>query len=130
MFTTPTGPQDIYRAVKLLQQSGNLSRDTRSILHKAGKTIALANTKAAHLEAVYTQLQADHSIAKGHHKKKRIQVDPNERFATADLIVEAIRRLEEEEAKKVTPSAENTTEITEEIAAAQTLESMCFEWAL
>lgn len=100
------------------------------IFAKAGKAIAKANTRAARFETVYNQLKlaGNRAINKG--KRKRIPIDPNQRFTSVDLVVEAIRKLEQEQAKIVHKNAGDAAEIASKIAAAQTLENMCFEWAL
>ncbi len=77
VFTTPSGPQDIQRALWLLQQSEFVSRSTRTVFAKAGKAIAIANTKAARFKTVYNQLKAEAKKSKSKRTRKRIQIDLN-----------------------------------------------------
>jgi hypothetical protein len=51
IFTTPRSSQALYKAQQQLLLSETLSRSTWSVLGKAGKAIAAANTRAAQLEA-------------------------------------------------------------------------------
>ena len=64
----------------MLLQSGFLSRSTRVVLGKAGKAIAEANTRAAQLEAENHRLKYQSNRFKITRTRKRIQINPNERF--------------------------------------------------
>ncbi|KAJ8115538.1 hypothetical protein OPT61_g2826 [Boeremia exigua] len=90
VFNTPQSSQALYKAHQQLLQSENLSRSTRLVLGKAGKAIAAANTRAAQLQAENERLKykLDSSIVT--RSRKRVQINPNERFSNVETIKAAI----------------------------------------
>jgi hypothetical protein len=79
-FSTPQGPRDLYIAQRELQSCENLGRKARLLLQKAGKALAVANTRAAGLEAEKRRLEQQLETVSSQRRRKRVQVDPNQRF--------------------------------------------------
>ena len=70
--------------------SETLSRSTRLVLGKAGKAIAAANTRAAELQAENQRLKYQLDSTRVTRSRKRVQVNPNERFSNVESIKAAI----------------------------------------
>ena len=100
------------------------------MLSKVGKAIAEANTRAAQLEAQNQQLRYQLNSYKITHVRKRVQVNPNERFSNVESIKAAIDQAAALQAQRATVSAENEAEKAAAEAAALTLSSMCNEWQI
>jgi hypothetical protein len=81
IYTTPRRPQDVRDAQVSLQQRESLSRDVRTVLGKAGKAIGRANTHIAQLEADFLRVKHQLELVTPQNKRKRITIDPQERFA-------------------------------------------------
>ena len=88
---TPQGPRDIYLAQQDIQSCENLGRKTRLLLQKASKALAAANTSAAGLEAEKKRLEYQLQSTSSQRPRKRVYVDPNQRFAEVENIMAAIR---------------------------------------
>jgi len=54
IITTPRRSQDLYKSCRQLERLECLSRSTRMLIAKAGKAIAMANTRAAELQSLNT----------------------------------------------------------------------------
>ena len=59
------------------------------MLHKAGKVIGKANTRAAELEAENARLKHQLDRLQSNRPKKRVAVNPNTQFANIDSIKQA-----------------------------------------
>jgi hypothetical protein len=129
-LSTPQGPRDIYLAQQDIQSHENLGRKTRLLLQKAGKALASANTRAAGLEAEKRRLEAELEIALPQAPRKRVQVDPNQRFAEVEDIMAAIHRSAATAAQRDRAIIERATERAAAATAAATLQSMCSQWQL
>lgn len=129
-LSTPQGPRDIYLAQQDIQSHENLGRKTRLLLQKAGKALASANTRAAGLEAEKRRLEAELEIALPQAPRKRVQVDPNQRFAEVEDIMAAIHRSAATAAQRDRATIERATERAAAATAAATLQSMCSQWQL
>jgi hypothetical protein len=130
ILITPQKPQDLYYAQLELQKSEIVTRRTRIVLHKAGKALSFANTRAAALQAENLRLKHQLSTTQSTKPRKRVYVDPNQRFADIENIMTAINESAAEEARRSKTSAEDAAKIAAAAAAAATLESMCTSWQL
>jgi hypothetical protein len=127
---TPQKPQDLYQASQLIQRSEPLSRTTRLVLGKAGKAIAIANSRAAQLESANQRLQYQLDRIKDKRVRKRVQIDPNERFANIEVIKAAIDQAAVIEAQNSDRDYEQVARASAAAAAALTLSSMCTQWQI
>ena len=130
LFTTPRSSQALYKAQKQLELSESLSRSTRLVLGKAGKAITEANTRAAQLEAENQRLKYQLHSTTVTRVRKRVQVNPNQRFSNVESIKAAIDRAAAQQAQQASTSPENKAQKAAEAAAARTLNSMCTEWQI
>jgi len=131
LYRTPQGPRDVYDAQQSLQRSENLSRTTRLILQKAGKAISTANTRAARLEADNRRLKYQLDCINSTRPRKRIQLDPNQKFADIENIMSAINQSAAEQAQKSSyATGEGAAAAAAAVAAAATLQSMCIEFQI
>ena len=97
------------------------------MLGKAGKALAKANTRAAQLEAENQRLKYRIDSNKITRSRKRVQVNPNERFSNVEAIKAAIDQAAALQAQR---SDEQEAEKAAKEAAALTLQSMCTEWQI
>ena len=130
LLSTPQSSQALYRLQQQLLLSESLTRSTRLVLGKAGKAIAKANTKAAQLEAQNKRLQYQLDSTPITRSRKRVQVDPNERFSNAEKIQAAIDRAAALQAQQASTSPEKKAQKAAAAAAALSLQSMCTEWQI
>jgi hypothetical protein len=100
------------------------------VLGKAGKAIAEANTRAAQLEAENQRLKYQLDSTTVTRVRKRVQVNPNQRFSNVESIKAAIDRAAAQQAQQASTSLENEAQKAAEAAAARTLNSMCTEWQI
>ena len=100
------------------------------MLSKAGKAIAEANTRAAQLEAENQRLKYQLHTHKNTHTRKRVQVNPNERFSNVKIIKAAIDWAAALEAQQATTLREKEAQKAAAEAAAHTLNSMCTQWQI
>jgi hypothetical protein len=128
ILTTPRSSQSLYKAQQQLLLSETLSRSTRSVLGKAGKAIAAANTRATQLEAENQRLlhQLDHH--KVTRTRKRVQVNPDERFSNVEAIQAAINRAAALQARQAASSAERAAQTITIATTTLTFDSMCTQW--
>lgn len=129
-FCTPQSSQALRQAQQQLLSSESLSRSTRLVLGKAGKAIAKANTRAALLTAENQRLKYQLDRCQTTRVRKRVQVDPNERFSNVESIKAAIDRAAALQAQWTSISPEKEAEKAAMAAAALTLSSMCTEWQM
>ena len=129
-FNTPRSSQALYKAQQQLLLSESLSRSTRLVLSKAGKAIAEANTRAAQLEAENQRLKYQLDTTRNTRVRKRVQVNPNERFSNIESIKAAIDRAAALQAEQASTSPEKEAQKAAAAAAALTLSSMCTEWQI
>ncbi|KAI0996829.1 hypothetical protein K3495_g11354 [Podosphaera aphanis] len=127
---TPQRAQDVYLSRRSLQKSENLSRSTRLVLQKAGKAISTANARAARQEEELFQLRHQLQTTTSTRKRKRIQVDLNERFANIDSIKSAIDETAAVEARRSSSTIERAVKITPRVEAIPSFSSMYNEWQL
>jgi DDE superfamily endonuclease len=129
-FSTPQGPRDLYLAQCEVQSLENLGRSTRLLLQKAGKALGAANSRAAGLEIEKRRLEHQLETSTSYRPRKRIQVDPNQRFAEVETIMGALRRAEASAARQSRSTVSSTAERAAVVTAAAALESMCTQWQL
>jgi hypothetical protein len=100
------------------------------VLGKAGKAIAEANTRAAQLEAENQRLKYQLDSTRINRSRKRVRVNPNERFSNVESIKAAIDRAAALQAQQTSNSPDKEAEKAAAAAAALTLNSMCTEWQI
>ncbi|KAF1828337.1 hypothetical protein BDW02DRAFT_246536, partial [Decorospora gaudefroyi] len=129
-LSTPRGPRDLFIAQRELHRNEGVSRKTHQLIQKAGKAIAVANTRAAQLEAENKRLYSQLEALKPQRPRKKVCVDPNQRFANVDTIMVAVQASQLLEAQRDVNTEEKAAERIAAKTAAQTLHSMCTEWQL
>ncbi|KAI1004017.1 hypothetical protein K3495_g4193 [Podosphaera aphanis] len=127
---TPKQSQDLYRSQKLLERDVNLGRSTRYLLVKAGKAISRGNTEIAQLRASNARLQAPLDQHRINKPKKRIQINPNERFKDIEAIKLAMDQTEGNSAETVSNRRATTSVRIETDEAASNFSSMCNQWQI
>ncbi|PSN59020.1 hypothetical protein BS50DRAFT_594992 [Corynespora cassiicola Philippines] len=124
-------PQDLYRAQQRLQMAEGVSRRTRLLLHKASKGLSKANTRAAGLEASVQRLESQLATLRPQGPRRRVHIDPNQRFADIENIRAAIGQSVAQPAQPAhrdDHTEEESAPKDAAIAAAEALKSMCFNW--
>ena len=129
-LSTPQGPRDLYIAKHKVQSCESIGRMTRLLLQKAGKALAVANTRAAGLEAEKRRLEQQVEDASPQQPRKRVQQDPNLRFTEVDSIREAMHAAEVLAAQHSRSTVSSAREKAAVVTAAIALESMCTQWQL
>ena len=131
VITTPQRSQDLYKSRRQLERSESLSRSTRILIAKAGKAIAIANTRAAKLQLLNTQLQHQVNTTKVTTRpRKRIPINQNERFKNVKAIKLAVEAAAIQTAKTVR-GLHTTSATTTEIASPNSVfTSMCNKWQM
>jgi hypothetical protein len=129
LFSTPQSAQALRRQQALLE-SENLSRSTRLVLTKAAKAIATTNARAAGLEAENQRLKYQLHTTKVTRVRKRVQIDPNQRFSNVEVIKAAVKQATAQQAEKDTLTLEKEAQKAAAEAAARSLDSMCTSWQL
>ena len=127
---TPKRPQDLYQAQQLLSARERLPRSARLLFGKAGKAIGIANMRAAEFESTNKRLLYQLQQLQNKHTKKRVQIDPNERFLGVEQIRSALiaaaaskaKNNTKKRSKKPRKQAQNTAQIA--------FETMCNQWQL
>jgi hypothetical protein len=100
------------------------------VLGKAGKAIAEANTRAAQLEAENQRLKYQLDSTRDTCGRKRVQVNPNERFSNIQSIKAAIDQAAALEAQQASRSPEKEAQKAAAAASALALDSMCTQWQI
>ena len=130
-IATPQKPQDLYWAQQRLQMDEGLSRRTRLLLHKASKGLSKANTRAAGFEAENQRLKSQPATLRPQGPRRRVHIDPNQRFADIGSIRAAIGQSVAQPAQPAhrdDHTEEENAPTDAAIAAAEALKSMCFNW--
>ncbi|KAI0997374.1 hypothetical protein K3495_g10811 [Podosphaera aphanis] len=122
--------EDLYWSQKLLERDVNLGRSTRYMLVKAGKAISRGNTEIAQLRASNARLQAQLDQHRFNKPKKRIQINPNERFKGVEVIKLAMDQTEGNSAETVSNRRATTSVRMETDEAASNFSSMCNQWQI
>jgi hypothetical protein len=130
LFSTPKRAQDVYQAQQQLLQSEPLSRSTRLVLGKVGKAISLSSAYSAQLEAKVQCLKHQLDQLQGTETRKRIRVNPNERFSNAESIKAAIDKAAAQAEQASTKKTEKAAKAAAAQAAAHTLASMCTQFQI
>ena len=100
------------------------------MLGKAGKAISEANTRAAQLEAENQRLKYQLDSTTVARVRKRVHVNPNERFSNVESVKAAIDRAAALQGEQATASPEKEAQKAAAAAAALTLDSMCTVWQI
>ena len=127
---TPHGPRDLFIAQRQLHKDEGVGRKANKLFQKAGKALAEANTRAAELEAENKRLSSQLEVLKPQQPRKKVRLNPNERFAGIDTIMIAVQASRLLEAQRDSNAEEQAAERVAAETAAQTLQSMCTEWQL
>ena len=130
IITTPQRSQDLYKTRRQLEQSESLSRSTRMLFAKAGKAIAIANTRAAGLQLLNTQLQHQVNKAAITKPRKRITIDQNERFKNVEAIKLAVEAAAAETAKTVRQPHTNFATTLAIASPNPVFTLMCNQWQI
>ncbi|KAF2270869.1 hypothetical protein CC78DRAFT_573226 [Lojkania enalia] len=126
---TPQSAHDLYRTQQQLQKSENIAHTTRLVFYEAGKAVSATNARAALIEAENVHPKCQLEAAGSSKPRKKVQVDPQKRFANIENIKKAQDKSDAEQAHRRAIFTEATTEVIGATAAA-TLESMCNQWQL
>ena len=86
LLSTPQHPQVIYKVMEKLDQKGKLDQNHWAFLQKTSKLNAKQAVMQATIHKLSSQLESFHSAK----VKKRVQLDPNSKFANIDKIKVAI----------------------------------------
>jgi hypothetical protein len=129
-LSTPRGPRDLFIAQRELHRNESVSRKTHQLIQKAGKAIAVANTRAAQLEAENKRLHSQLEALKPQQPRKKVRVNSNQRFADIETIMVAVQASQLLKAQRDDNAKEKAAENIAVKTAAQTLQSMCTEWQL
>jgi hypothetical protein len=129
-LSTPHGPRDIFVAQRELHRIGKLSRTTHQYFEKTGKALAAANIRAAEFETQSKRLYSQLEALKPQQPRKKVHMNPNQRFADIDTIIVAVQASQLLEAQRDVQAEEQAAARVAAETAAQTLQSMCTEWQL
>jgi hypothetical protein len=86
---TPQGPQQMHSLKRSLSGRGELPREVRNALGKAGKAIGRQNSVIAGLTIANKRLEAEIESLKARLPQKKAAVDPNKRFLEIEDIKKA-----------------------------------------
>jgi hypothetical protein len=129
-LSTPHGPREVFVAQRQLHKDENLGRKTHQFFEKVGKALGAANIRATQLETENKRLYSQLKALKPQQPRKKVCVDPNQRFANVDTIMVAVQASRLLEAQRDANAEEKAAERIAAETAAQTLQSMCTEWQL
>ena len=129
-LSTPHGPREVFVAQRQLHKDENLGRKTHQFLEKVGKALGAANIRATQLETENKRLNSQLEALKPQQPRKKVRVNPNERFAEIDTIMVAVQASQLLEAQRDSNAEERAAERVAAETAAQTLQSMCTEWQI
>lgn len=114
-----------------IQKSEGLSRSTRRGWQKVGKALSIANMRAAKDQADKQRLIYQLDQSQPQKKRKRVVVDPNQRFADIEKIKAAVDQAAAEQAKLISkPTREAAIPATTAAAADTRFDSMCTQWQI
>ena len=103
---------------------------TRLLLQKAGKSLSIANTRAAGLEEENIRLKQQLDALGPQQPRKRVRIDPNQRFADIEKIVEAMKETETQQAQNKSSKAPAASPAAAKDTTVPAFESMCTKWRL
>jgi hypothetical protein len=129
-LSTPHGPREVFVAQRQLHKDENLGRKTHQFFEKVGKALGAANIRATQLETENKRLNSQLKALKPQQPRKKVRVNPNERFAEIDTIMVAVQASQLLEAQRDSNAEERAAERVAAETAAQTLQSMCTEWQI
>jgi len=90
-LSTPCGPREYFIAQRELHRNESVSHKTHQLIQKAGKAIVVAYTRAAQLEAENKRLHSQIEALKPQQSRKKVHVNPNQRFADIETIMVAVQ---------------------------------------
>ncbi|KAL1957865.1 hypothetical protein VTO42DRAFT_5430 [Malbranchea cinnamomea] len=123
-LSTPRKLQDIERAIRELDKQGKLDRSERRFFQKTARLVGQLAAQQAGLESTINKLANELQDK----KKKRVQVDPNTRFANIQQIKEALDAAAAQEAHLQQRQSEIEAERAAEAALQAGLDARTFEW--
>lgn len=125
---TPRSAQALSRE---FQRSGKSSKRARTVVSKAGRALAEANTRAALLEAEVQRLRFQLNKATNNTRvRKQVKPDLNERFVNFNHIEAALAKAAEAEAKKAATGPERAARQAVAQATAVAISSMSSEFQI
>ncbi|KAI1006346.1 hypothetical protein K3495_g1878 [Podosphaera aphanis] len=127
---TPKRSQDLYQSQKLLERDVNLGLSTRYLLAKAGKAISRGNIEIAQLRASNARLEAQLDQHRINKLKKRIQINPNERFKDIEAIKLAMDQTEGNSTETFSNRRATNSVRIETDEAASNFSLMCNQWQI
>lgn len=99
-IATPKSPQELLSVYRQLLHTEQVSKSVRIMLSKASRAIGKANTQQVMLEITNKKLQLELSKHVKPRTRKRVQVDPNDKFSRVELISQAQVKSRTDDAKK------------------------------
>ncbi|KAL9099808.1 MAG: hypothetical protein Q9163_004743 [Psora crenata] len=129
LFRDPPRPQDLYNITQTFQKSSSLSRKQRVALGRAGKAIRRTNTRNTELVTRVSSLESKlERFQNKSRPKKKVQWDPNTRFAEVESIRKAKQEVAVQERINESKRAQFEARIASQAHMNLSLESMQFEW--
>jgi hypothetical protein len=128
LLSTPKHPQHMYHAIQMLNRQQELSRDQRTVLQKAGKAIGQLKAQQAIQEALIHKQEAHLETLRSQKAKKKVAVDPNNRFANIEMIKKAMDEAKEQEARIQARQPEIEAKKASDAALNATFQNCIFEW--
>ena len=112
----------------MLNRQQELSRDQRTVLQKAGKAIGQLKAQQAIQEALIHKQEAHLETLRSQKAKKKVAVDPNNRFANIEMIKKAMDEAKEQEARIQARQPEIKAKKASDAALNATFQNCIFEW--
>ncbi|KAI1000458.1 hypothetical protein K3495_g7735 [Podosphaera aphanis] len=130
ILSTPRISQALHKASRELQTVEPLSRGARTLIRKAGKALSEANARAALSEFEKQQAQHQLDSSQTARSRRRIQVNPHERFSDVEAIRDAVDRATTLLVQVASRNVEIEARRDVSGSAGTTLESMCNQWQI
>ncbi|KAI1002233.1 hypothetical protein K3495_g5972 [Podosphaera aphanis] len=130
ILSTPRSSQALHKASRELQTVEPLSRGARTLIRRAGMALLEASARAALSE--FEKQQARHQLDSSQttRTRRRIKVNPNERFSDAEAIRDAVDRATTLSAQVASRIVEIEARKDVSGSATTTFESMCNQWQI
>ncbi|KAI0994534.1 hypothetical protein K3495_g13647, partial [Podosphaera aphanis] len=125
ILSTPRSSLALHKASRELQTVEPLSRGARTLTRKAGKALSETNARAALSEFEKQQAQHQLDSSQTTRSRRRIQVNPNERFSDTEAIRDAVDRATTLSAQIASRNVEIEARRDVSGSAGTTFESMC-----
>jgi hypothetical protein len=130
VLQTPKKPRDIYYLQQALQRAERSPRILRAIFQKMTKALEQKNTGLALGEAEISRLKLQVDSISSNRPRKRLQTNPNERFANIEAIREAMERSGAATARQRPSIAEVAQTSAAAAESATIFNSMCSQFQI